>query len=89
LDISTPTFGRSASAPALQIEYNVGARPAAANQQLAVPRRLDRVGEIINGAGDKPGLAVVANPGANASRFREYDATTGAAIILSLRAAPP
>ena len=63
-DINTPTFGRSASAPASQIEYNVGARPAAANQEIAFPRRLERFGAVIDSAGDKPGLATVADAGA-------------------------
>ena len=49
---------------ALEIKHNIGARPAAANQEIALPRRLERLGEIIDCAGDKPALAIVADAGA-------------------------
>ena len=49
---------------ALEIQHNVGVRPTAANQEIAIGRRTERVNEIIDRAGDKTGLAIVADAGA-------------------------
>ena len=48
---------------ASQIEHNIGAWPAAADQEIAVRWRHKRLDEVIDGASDKPGLAIVADSG--------------------------
>ena len=58
-----PFFVRDCGA-ASEIEHNVGARTAAADQEIAVRRRLERIRAIVDRAGDQPGLASVADAGA-------------------------
>src|SRR6202022_4149562 len=48
---------------ASEIDRDIAFGLAAADQHVAVGRRLDRVGPIADGAGDEPGLAIVADPG--------------------------
>src|SRR5215472_8314844 len=55
---------RNIGSTASKIESNVTLGLAAADQQIASGRRLDRVRPVADGAGNQPGLAVMTNSGA-------------------------
>src|ERR1700732_2975046 len=55
---------------ASEIDHDIAFGLAAADQHVAVGRRLDWVGPIANGAGDEPGLAIVADPGTARPSYR-------------------
>ena len=60
------TTGRAqgVTSTASKIERNVTLGLAAANQQIAIARRLDWVRPVDDGAGNQPRLAVMTNAGA-------------------------
>ena len=51
------------SSAASEIDHDIALGLRAADQHIAVRRRLDRVGSIANDTGDECSLAVVADPG--------------------------
>ena len=60
---SSPPLGGAALTPASQIEHNIDAGPAAADQEIAVRRGRERLDEIIDCASDEAGFAIVADAG--------------------------
>ena len=61
---NTTGRARGAASTASQIESNVTLGLAAADQQIAIGRRLDWVRPVGHGAGNQPRLAVMTNSGA-------------------------
>ena len=61
---NTTGRARGAASTASKIESNVTLGLAAADQQIAIGRRLDWVRPIDDGAGNQSGLAVMTNAGA-------------------------
>src|SRR5690242_14380217 len=53
--------GRTWSPPASQIDDDIPARPATADEHIALRRRIDRIGLVVDGPAHEAGLAGVAD----------------------------
>ena len=88
------SFGRSYLIDASEVEHDITSRFGAADEEVALSRRLDGFGSVCNAAADQPALTAMADPcptgpsHGNVASFSEFEKVAKLGIPADVETTP-